>query len=225
MLVENGKMPEKSKAVSVKNPVFMLALSLLLCFIGALGAGLVKSNGDSVTVKELRWETPSGRMLAGQLFIPKNAGKDTPAPAIVCAHGWMLNREYQDEDYIEFSRRGYVVLSIDMYGHGYSDNVANNDWWKEDSDNGANGLYDGVQMLASLPFVDASKIGVIGNSNGATACNLAVMLDNKAVKPLIASVLLVVVEGFFQCYRHHRLTYVLCEFYFDNAENKILRCA
>lgn len=189
-----GKAAEKSKTFSVKNPAFLLAVALLLCFVGALGAGLTKTNGASVTVKQLRWETPSGLLQSAQLFIPPNAAPDTPAPAIVCAHGWMLNSEYQDEVYIEFSRRGYVVLSIDMYGHGSSDNVAANDWWKEDSDNGANGLYDGVQMLAGLPYVDSTRIGVTGNSNGATACNLAVMLDNQAAKPLISSVLLVVNE-------------------------------
>jgi len=185
---------EPSRFVRKNNPAFSLVLALALVLIGASGASLVKTAGGAVTVRELRWQTPSGHTLAGQLFIPDGASQEKPAPAIVCAHGWMLNSEYQDEVYIEMSRRGYVVLSIDMYGHGDSDNLPMDDWWETEGVNGANGMYDAVRMAASLPFVDASRIGVTGNSNGATSCNLAVMLDNRADKPLIASVLLVVNE-------------------------------
>ncbi|MDR1394312.1 MAG: prolyl oligopeptidase family serine peptidase [Bifidobacteriaceae bacterium] len=165
-----------------------------MSLIGGLGAGLTKSNGGSVKVTDMRWESASGYTLAGQIFVPPNATKDNPAPAVACAHGWMLNREYQDKLFIELSRRGYVVLSIDLYGHGWSQDAANNEWWEADGSNGANGLYDAVQLLASLPYVDSSKIGVTGNSNGATASNLSVLLDNEAPEQLISSVFLVVNE-------------------------------
>jgi pimeloyl-ACP methyl ester carboxylesterase len=170
----------------------MLVMALLICFIGAWGASLVKSSGGSVTVKKLQWETPSGRMQSAQLFVPKTATREAPAPAIVTAHGWSDNSEMQDLNFVEFSRRGYVVLAIDMYGHGDSDNLPINSWLDED-----NGVYDGVQMLAALPYVDASKIGVTGHSAGAYASNMAVLLDNKAVEPLISAVLLANNDAFY----------------------------
>ncbi len=196
MLIKEKDMPEdsgistkKRKAGLLKRPAFMLALALLICFISALGSSLVKSGGGSITVKKLQWETPSGHMQNAQLFIPKGAAKESPAPAVVVSHGWYDNSDMQTPNYVELSRRGYVVLAIDMYGHGDSDDVPNNDWWKDE--NAANGLYDGVKLLATLPYVDVSRIGIEGHSNGANACNRAVLLDNKEAVPLISSVLLV----------------------------------
>lgn len=172
-----------------RTAVFWLCLSLILCLISAAGASLVQSNFGRVTVKDLRFETVSGHQMSALLFIPENATADTPAPAIVCSHGWYNNREMQDLNYVEYARRGFVVLSIDMYGHGNSDNLPNGDWWKPE--NNANGMYDAVQMVATLPYVDASRIGVTGHSNGALASRTAVLLDNQAETQLIAAALLV----------------------------------
>ena len=185
MPAESGK-AEKRKGI--KNPACMLAIALLICLISAWGSSLVKSGGGSITVKQLQWETPSGHMQDAQLFIPRTATKETPAPAVVVVHGWGDSKEVQAPHYVELSRRGYVVLDIDMYGHGDSDDLPINTWWDEGT--GANGVYDGVQLLATLPYVDASQIGIEGHSNGAYSCNMAVLLDNEADKPLISSVLL-----------------------------------
>ncbi|MDR2378298.1 MAG: prolyl oligopeptidase family serine peptidase [Bifidobacteriaceae bacterium] len=172
----------------LKSPAAWVVAALITCLVSAVGVGLVKSQFGAVTVKELRWETPSGHLQAAQLLIPKTATSQNPAPGIVSAHGWSDNRELQGPFYIELARRGYVVLNIDTYSHGDSDDLPNGEWWTDD--NGANGVYDGVKLLASLPYVDASQIGVEGHSNGAYACNIAVKLDNKAAEPLIAAVLL-----------------------------------
>ena len=48
-----------------------------------------------------------------------------------------------------------------------------------------------MKLLADLPYVDASRIGVTGHSNGAQASREAVFLDNEADQQLIAAVLLV----------------------------------
>ena len=137
-------------------------------------------------IKDLRWETPSGHLMSALLFIPENATKDKPAPAIVTSHGWYNNREMQDLNYVEYSRRGYVVMSIDMYGHGNSDAVAPTEW-----QNRGTGMYDAVELMAGLPYVDKTKIGITGHSNGARAANWSINEDNKKDHPLISAVLLV----------------------------------
>lgn len=168
---------------------FWLCIALVLCLISAVGASLVQTNFGKVTIKDLRFETASGHQMSALLFVPDTATAENPAPTIICSHGWYNNREMQDLNYVEYARRGYVVLSIDMYGHGNSDNLPAGDWWKPE--NNANGMYDAVQMMAGLPFVDASRIGVTGHSNGALASRTAVLLDNEAETPLIAAALLV----------------------------------
>jgi dienelactone hydrolase len=170
---------------SRRNGLWLL-LALALCLISAIGANAVQSAGGSVQVKDLRWETASGQLESALLYTPDSATAETPAPAIVVSHGWWNNREMQDANYVELARRGYVVLSIDMYGHGRSDPLDN-----EQLTLGGTGVYDGVKLLADLPYVDVSQIGVTGHSNGARAANFSVALDNAADTPLIAAVLLV----------------------------------
>ena len=164
----------------------LLVISLIVCLISSLGASLFQTSFGKVEYHDMTFLTESGHELDALLLVPKTATKDNKAPAIVVSHGWYNNREMQDLNYVEYARRGYVVLAISMYGHGDSEIIESDTWW--DDENNANGLYDGVKYVASLPFVDVSRIGVTGHSNGALACREAVLQDDEG---LIAAALLV----------------------------------
>lgn len=169
-----------------KKNLIILGIALILCLFSGIGASSIQTLGGEVVVKDMQWETESGQMLSALLFVPETATEEKPAPAIVVSHGWFNNREMQDLNYVEYARRGYVVISIDMYGHGNSDDVVAEDW----IENGT-GMYDAVLLLADLPYVDSSKIGVTGHSNGARAANWSVLADDAHDEQLISSVLLV----------------------------------
>lgn len=154
-----------------------------------MGASLVQTGAGAVTVKDLKWETASGRTMNALLFTPDSATVDSPAPAIAVSHGWWNNREMQSANYVELARRGYVVMSIDMYGHGNSDPLPIGQ-----EAVGGTGMYDAVLLIADLPYVDSDRIGVTGHSFGARAANFSVPLDDAADEQLIASVLLVDVD-------------------------------
>ena len=168
------------------NAKFWVAIALVLCLISSVGASVFQTNFGSVEYHDLTFTTASSHTLDALLLVPENATEDNKAPAIVVSHGWYNNREMQDLNYVEYARRGYVVLAISMYGHGDSEVIPSNTWW--DDENNANGLYDGVKYVASLPYVDTSRIGVTGHSNGALACREAVLQDQEE---LIAAALLV----------------------------------
>jgi hypothetical protein len=180
------------KHITPRRNALWLAIALALCLISAVGASLVQTAGGHVAVKDMRWETSSGETLSALLFKPDTATVDDKAPAIVVSHGWWNNREMQDADYVELARRGYVVVSIDMYGHGNSEPLAN-----ADIPVNGTGMYDAVKLVADLPYVDVDRIGVTGHSNGARAANYSVVADNEAPAPLISSVLLVDNEAFY----------------------------
>lgn len=165
---------------------FWLVLSLVVMLVSSIGASIVQSSGGAVTIKNMSWETGSGQTMSALLLVPKGASTTDKRPGIVLAHGWWNDKEMQDSNYVELARRGYVVLAIDMYGHGSSSDMVPG----HELDN-ATGMYDGVKEIASLPFVDTSKIGISGHSNGARAANLAIPLDDAAPKQLIRSVYLV----------------------------------
>ena len=167
-------------------PRFWVAVALVLCLVSSIGASLIQTDGGSVEYHDVTFVTDSGHELDALLLVPETATAENPAPAIVVSHGWYNNREMQDLNYVEYARRGYVVIAISMYGHGDSEVIASNSWW--DDVNNANGLYDAVKYLSRLPFVDASRIGVTGHSNGALAAREAVLQDEEG---LIAAALLV----------------------------------
>lgn len=169
-----------------KRDTRVLMITVVLLLVSMIGASIVQSSGGKVEIKDLRWETPSGHLMSALLFIPESATPERPAPGIVTSHGWYNNREMQDLNYVEYSRRGYVVMSIDMYGHGHSDPVTPGEWPIRGT-----GMYDAVELMADLPYVDRGRIGVTGHSNGARAANWSVKEDNTREDPLISAVLLV----------------------------------
>lgn len=169
-----------------KNARFWVVIALLICLVSSLGASIFQTDFGKITYHDMTFVTESGHTLDALLLVPDSATADAKAPAIVVSHGWFNNREMQDLNYVEYARRGYVVMAISMYGHGDSEVIASNTWW--DDANNANGLYDAVKYVATLPYVDASRIGVTGHSNGALACREAVLQDEEG---LIAAALLV----------------------------------
>ena len=164
----------------LKRNSFWLVLSVVLMVLSSIVASVVQTSGYSVDVKTMRWETASGESESALLFKPNGVTADNKAPALVLAHGWWNNKEMQDANFVELARRGYVVIALDMYGHGNSDYVI--------ADNltlGATGTYDAVLLATTLPYVDQDKIGVSGHSNGARSINFAMNIDNAADEQLI----------------------------------------
>lgn len=166
------------------NARFWIVIALVLCLIGSIGASQIQTIGGKVTIKDLSWESPSGFLLSGTLYKPPTATEENLAPAVVTVEGWYNNKEMQDLYSIELARRGYVVLALDMHGHGNTEATTQDDLYK-----GAVGVDAAVQMIASFPYVDTTRIGVTGHSSGGTAANMAVALDNQRETPLIKCVL------------------------------------
>ena len=99
-----------------KSAGFWLCISLIICLISCIGASMIQTNFGKVTVKDLRFETESGHQMSALLLKPDTATAENPAPAIICSHGWYNNREMQDLNYVEYARRGYVVLQLICMG-------------------------------------------------------------------------------------------------------------
>lgn len=137
---------------------FVLAWALILG--GGLVAHLVQTSGGSVEIREVRIDTgEGGAQVAGLLYQPKTATAQKPAPAILASHGYINTREMQSPFAIELARRGFVVLAMDMTGHGYSGGVV------------GTADYGGPAALAWLrtqPFVDPANIGLEGHSMGSS---------------------------------------------------------
>src|SRR5262245_4214221 len=124
---------------------------------GALLAHQVQTSGGQVKVSEVRIRAESGEPVSGLLYVPKSATAEHPAPAVLASHGYINTREMQSPFAIELSRRGYVVLAMDMTGHGYSGGIVGTDGF---------GGPAALKYLRMLPFVDKANIGLEGHSMG-----------------------------------------------------------
>lgn len=169
-----------------KSAKFWVGISLVICMISMIGASLVQTGSGSVTIKELNWESSAGHEVSALLYIPKTATKDHPAPGIVTVEGWYNNKEMQDLNAVEYARRGYVVVAVDMHSHGNSESLRQSELY-----DGAAGVDAAVQLIAALPYVDHNRIGVTGHSSGGCATNMAIAIDNQREVPIIKASFLV----------------------------------
>ena len=147
---------DRAHAITTKPRRWLVLAGLAVVLAGAFLAHLVRTS-DGTTVRDIRFTGTNGTVMSALLYVPKNATPTTPAPGILAVHGYINSRETQDGFAIEFARRGYVVLSLDQTGHGYSQGAA--------FSNGFGGP-DGLRYLRSLPMVDTHQIGLEGHSMG-----------------------------------------------------------
>lgn len=134
----------------------LFALGLVLILGGAFLAHAIQTAGG-VAVRDVRFTGDKGETLSGLLYAPPSATPQHPAPAVLISHGYINTREMQSPFAIELARRGFVVLAMDMTGHGYSQGAVGSDDF---------GGPAALRYLQSRPFVDRANIGLEGHSMG-----------------------------------------------------------
>lgn len=156
---------------------------------------------EKVAIYDVDIETLPGLRLTGNMFFPEDfSGK---LPAILCPHGhWKSGRVHHEPRggvimrCLQFARMGFAVFAYDMLG--YNDNndlphafdrkmryIADLYGVSSFGLQCANSLR-AVDFVASLPEVDADKIGCTGASGGASQSWFIAILDKriKAVAPV-----------------------------------------
>lgn len=169
------------EVINVKRRTLVLLItSLLLIFVGSFIASMSNSSSGDVDISRISFETDNGE-LSGLLYLPEGA-KDEPRPTIVATHGYLNSAEMQAAQAIEMSKRGYVVLALDLYDHGHSvgemdKSIPFFSFWPT-------AMYDAVNYMYEQDFVlkDENNNGVIavsGHSMGGFSSTHAVLLDEK----------------------------------------------
>ncbi len=99
--------------------LFIVLVMLLAACACMFAANNVQHSGNTVSITDGVIETTAGD-LTYKLYRPVNANEKNKAPAVLLLHGYQNDHETCAAYSIELSRRGYVVLSLDEYGHGSS---------------------------------------------------------------------------------------------------------
>ena len=155
-----------------------IAVVLLSC----LGASLVQTSWGRVEVIDIKVPTQNGQWVVADLFRPKTATAETPAPLVVVVPGFQRSKEALSNIAIELSRRGIVALTIDPYAQGASSSSASTQAATTEG-YGMFAVVDYVANTGNLNYVDKSRIGATGHSAGGNAAVLgAAHFGRKAMK-------------------------------------------
>ncbi len=136
----------------------VIAIGLVMILMGAILSSAINTSFGDVSVVQIEFVCDNGATIAGNLYRPKSATPENPAPAVYVQHGGNSSRESMFTYAVELSRRGYVVFNGEGYGNGYTTPALFEDK-KTPS-------YYAIEYLKGLPFVDTDYIGAIAHSAG-----------------------------------------------------------
>lgn len=150
----------------------VMAVSLVLSVLFSLLIVGIDTSWGAVDVKLGTLITENGTSLNYKMYIPKTASVDNPAPGLLYGVGGGDGVDAGRAFAIEASRRGMVVMSIDVPGNGLSESLSsvvhfdkNNQAVVAQSDP-TQGHELAYNYLTSLPFVDSSRMVTGGHSMG-----------------------------------------------------------
>lgn len=157
-----------------KSHNFWLCISLVCIIVSMLATSLIQTDFGSVAVQKINIATPEGQYVNALLFTPKEASADNKLPLVIACHGSYNSKEMQAQNYVELSRRGFVVCSIDSYCHGLS-SVENGDNGSVDNTDRYTCMVHTLEyLMATLDYIDLDRIGLTGHSMGGFHCNATV---------------------------------------------------
>lgn len=145
---------EKTAKKSWTTRAFLISLAvLILCSVVNWG---VITGWGGVKITRVNLIGDNGLTYSALMYTPKAASNETPLPAILMCHGMSGNARNHESWAVEYSRRGFIVISIDNMGAGDGEYAGKFTMIPD--------LY--MTYLESLPIVDKTRTVVAGHSFG-----------------------------------------------------------
>ena len=119
--LRKGFYTEEGKKKRQKDVIRFFAVTVLLVILTAVLNWGVVSDWGNVKITRMTMVGRDGNQFSALLYVPKTATNATPAPALINFHGNAGNARNHESWAVEFARRGFVVLSVDQYGSGDSE--------------------------------------------------------------------------------------------------------
>lgn len=161
-----------SPASPTRRSARLLAACLGTILVCAALASLLQRAGGRVQLTGIVLPAHNGQWIAADLFRPRSATADNPAPAIVVVPGFQRSKESLSNLSLELARRGFVVIALDPYAQGNSSSSLS----LRAATTEGYGLFAVVDYLAdtgNLNYVDRTRLGATGHSAGGNAALLA----------------------------------------------------
>lgn len=110
-----------------------------------------------VKVSELAIDS-RGSVMKATMYTPRNVSAEDSIPAVIITHGLSCNHSAVNGLAEELARRGFAALSVSTYGSGASET--------SDMSDPSYGMYDVLQYVRTLNYVDQTRVGMMGHSQG-----------------------------------------------------------
>lgn len=158
----------------------LLAIFICSILLFSFIACIFSTNGFTIKIEDITIDQ-RGATLNGQLYYPARTSDEDSYPAIVVTHGGGCNYEVMRGVAESIARHGYVVFNVSAYGSGMSELPI-----YDETDlgidqfvygGGPNGMWDAIEYVRTLEYVDATRIGLIGHSGGGRRSSAAAALD------------------------------------------------
>ncbi len=145
----------------------LLAVSLMTSAYTFNAMGQDMSDGannfyksDRLSQEKVRFDNQYQMEVVGNLFMPKNADRNTRYPAIIVGHPMGAVKEQSSNLYAQkLAEQGFITLAIDQSFWGESEGQPHN---VVAPDIYAEAFSAAVDYLGTQPFVDRERIGVLG---------------------------------------------------------------
>ena len=149
------------------NNRFLSACIIIIVLFSTI-ASLIQTSVGRIQINEITIPTQNGQWVTADLYKPKTATAETPAPMVVVVPGFQRSKETLSNLSIELSRRGIVVINIDPYAQGgssasYSTRAATTEGY------GMFAVVDYAYETDNLNYIDKTRIGATGHSAGGLA--------------------------------------------------------
>lgn len=157
-----------------------LAILLAVILVTSFIAQMIASQGGSIKISNITIDA-RGAEMNGDLYYPAGTTDEDKLPAVILAPGAGVVKENMRGLAEELARRGYVVFNVNPYGNGLSETPVYNE-----NDMGPDkfdifgtplGVLDAVNFLRTLEFVDHTRIGLSGHSQGSRRTGYAALMD------------------------------------------------
>ncbi len=163
-----------------KNSKKLLTVLLVIIFLCGFVAHMITTNGGRVKVETVTLDA-RGATETARLYYPVGTTDESNLPAIIVTHGAGVNSENMKNFSTELARRGFVVLGVNAYGAETSEFPANDEIGMGDDDYNARatpgGLHDAIEFVRNMKFVDQTRIGIMGHSQGSRRSCYAASID------------------------------------------------
>jgi dienelactone hydrolase len=129
-------------------------------------------------IEEVRLTTANRTSIRARFYLPPHAA--VRLPAVIVCHGYLANLAFMEVPWAQdIARLGIASLFLDRRGHGGSAGslwprhvAAADDGLAADEDIAA-----GIDFLRAYPSIDATRLAVLGHSDGASAAIVAGSAD------------------------------------------------